>query len=36
LLENEVLYNKLSIEAKEFSKDYSWENTGEEIYNLMK
>lgn len=36
LLENEALYNKLSIEAKEFSKDYSWENTGEEIYNLMK
>ena len=36
LLENEGLYNKLSIEAKEFSKDYSWENTGEEIYNLMK
>ena len=36
LLENEALYNKLSIEAKDFSKEYSWENTGKEIYNLLK
>lgn len=36
ILENDDLYKKLSEDAMNFSKNYSWENTGKEIYNLIK
>lgn len=35
LLENQRELEKYSQEAKDFSKEYSWENTGKEIYNLF-
>ena len=35
LLENEEKYNHYSQEAREFSQDYSWENTGKEIYEII-
>ena len=36
MLEDKNYYEKKSKEALEFASNYSWEKTGEEIYNLMK
>lgn len=36
LLNDKHLLSEKSIEALDFSKNYSWENTWEEIYNLFK
>lgn len=36
LLDDENCCNKISQEAKEFSENYSWDNTGKEIYQLIK
>lgn len=35
LLENKDYYLKMKNEALDFSKDFSWEKTGEEIYKLV-
>ena len=35
MLTDELIYEKYSKEALDFSSRYSWKNTGKEIYQLL-